>query len=114
MNEGYAILPSVEHCACIVDLLGRAGLLTEAYEFIENMSVEPDAGVWGALLSACCTYENVEMAERIAEHLFRFDPQSETHYVLLSKIYAQAGSPEKAARFRKLMKDRDLKKDFWA
>ncbi|MCL7047768.1 hypothetical protein MKW94_026665 [Papaver nudicaule] len=112
MNEGNAIGPSVENCACIVDLLGRAGLLTEAFEFIENMPVEPDAGVWGALLSACCTYENVEMAEpeRIAEHLFRFDPQSETYYVLLSKIYAQAGTPEKAARFRTLMKDSDLKK----
>ncbi|MCL7042445.1 hypothetical protein MKW94_004618 [Papaver nudicaule] len=110
MNEDYSIVPSVEHCACMVDLLGRAGLLTEASEFIENMPVEPDAGVWGALLSACSTYENVELAERVAEHLFKLDPHSETYYVLLSKIYAQAGTPEKAARFRKLMKDRDLRK----
>ncbi|KAI3876721.1 hypothetical protein MKX03_019204 [Papaver bracteatum] len=110
MKKDYSIVPSVEHCACMVDLLGRAGLLTEAYEFIEKMAVEPDTGVWGALLSACSIYENVEMAERVAERLFQLDPKNETYYVLMSKIYAQAGTPEKAARFRTLMKDRDLKK----
>ncbi|KAI3906183.1 hypothetical protein MKW98_025971 [Papaver atlanticum] len=110
MKRDYSIVPSVEHCACMVDLLSRAGLLTEAYEFIEKMPVEPDAGVWGALLSACSIYENVEMAERVAEHVFKLDPKNEMYYVLMSKIYAQAGTPEKAARFRTLMKDRDLKK----
>ncbi|MCL7031098.1 hypothetical protein MKW94_028160 [Papaver nudicaule] len=37
MNKDYSIVPSVEHCACLVDLLGRAGLLTDAYKFIEQM-----------------------------------------------------------------------------
>ncbi|KAI3837158.1 hypothetical protein MKW92_011808 [Papaver armeniacum] len=110
MKSDYCIVPSVEHCACMVDLLGRAGLLTEAYDFIEKMPVEPDTGVWGALLSACSIYENVEMAERIAERLFKLDPKNEMYYVLMSKIYAQASTPEKAARFRTLMKDRELKK----
>ncbi|RZC85472.1 hypothetical protein C5167_041654 [Papaver somniferum] len=110
MKKDYSIVPSVEHCACMVDLLSRAGLLAEAYEFIEKMLVEPDAGVWGSLLSACSIYENVEMAERVAERLNKLDLKNETYYVLMSKIYAQAGTPEKAARFRTLMKDRALKK----
>ncbi|GFS33769.1 tetratricopeptide repeat (TPR)-like superfamily protein [Actinidia rufa] len=37
MTEDYSITPGLEHCACLVDLLGRAGQLMEAYEFIENM-----------------------------------------------------------------------------
>ncbi|KAH7840932.1 hypothetical protein Vadar_023485 [Vaccinium darrowii] len=53
MRKDYSIGPGLEHCACMVDLLGRAGQLAEAYEFIDNMPSEPDSDVWGALLGAC-------------------------------------------------------------
>ncbi|PRQ50724.1 putative pentatricopeptide [Rosa chinensis] len=53
MIKDYSLVPGVEHYACVVDLLGRAGCLLEAYKFIQRMPVEPDIGVWGALLSAC-------------------------------------------------------------
>ncbi|KAF6138128.1 hypothetical protein GIB67_033542 [Kingdonia uniflora] len=42
MTRDYSIMPGIEHCACLVDLLGRAGLLVEAYEFIKRMLVKPD------------------------------------------------------------------------
>ncbi|KAH9292199.1 hypothetical protein KI387_042614, partial [Taxus chinensis] len=58
MSRDYSITPRMEHYACMVDLLGRAGQLNEAYNFIQNMPLEPDAGVWGALLGACRKFHN--------------------------------------------------------
>ncbi|KAJ8633614.1 hypothetical protein MRB53_026950 [Persea americana] len=110
MRKDYSIVPGVEHCACMVDLLGRAGLLTDAYEFIERMPIEPDVGVWGALLGACRIHGNIEMAELVAARLFQLDPQTVTYYVLMSNIYAEAGRWDDVARLRELMKERELKK----
>ncbi|KAM5578827.1 hypothetical protein ABKV19_008907, partial [Rosa sericea] len=91
MIKDYSLVPGVEHYACVVDLLGRPGCLLEAYKFIERMPVEPDIGVWGALLSACRIYGNVELAELVAAHLSDLDPQTTTPYVLMLIIYAEAG-----------------------
>ncbi|XP_077236342.1 pentatricopeptide repeat-containing protein At1g11290, chloroplastic-like [Tasmannia lanceolata] len=110
MRKDYSIVPGVEHCACVVDLLGRAGRLIDAYNFIERMPVEPDEGVWGALLGACRIHGDLKLAELVAENLFRLGPQTVTYYVLMSNIYAEAGRWDDVARFRCLMKERELKK----
>jgi pentatricopeptide repeat protein len=62
MQEKYGIVPRLEHYACMVDLLGRAGKLAEAYDMITKMPVEPDLFVWGALLWASRNYGNVDLA----------------------------------------------------
>ncbi|OVA08354.1 Pentatricopeptide repeat [Macleaya cordata] len=110
MKKDYSIVPGVEHCACMVDLLGRAGQLSEAFEFIERMPVEPDVGVWGALLSGCKIHKNLKMAELVAERLFKLNPQTTTPYILMSNIYEEAGRWEDGARLRNLMEERNLKK----
>ncbi|XP_008797358.2 putative pentatricopeptide repeat-containing protein At3g11460, mitochondrial [Phoenix dactylifera] len=110
MEKDYAIKPTVEHCACMVDLLGRAGRLVDAYEFIKRMPVEPDASVWGALLGACRIHGNLELAEFVAEDLFRLGSHNATFYVLMSNMYAEAGRWEDAARLRNMMRELELKK----
>lgn len=64
MSRVYGIQPRLEHYACMVDLLGRAGLVKEAEVFIEKMPIKADAVVWGALLGACRIHRYVEIAER--------------------------------------------------
>lgn len=49
MTEKYSIVPNLKHYACMVDLLSRAGQLIEAYNFINEMPITPDAAVWGSL-----------------------------------------------------------------
>eukprot|EP01018_Ginkgo_biloba_P034140 Gb_28037 [translate_table: standard] len=110
MIQDYCITPRVEHYACMVDLLGRAGCLEEAQEFIKNMPLEPSAGVWGALLAACRIHCNIELGEHVAEHLFNVDSENAGCYVLLSNIYAAAGRWDDVFKVRTMIKERGLKK----
>ncbi|RVX11905.1 putative pentatricopeptide repeat-containing protein [Vitis vinifera] len=90
MKTDYSIVPSPDHYACMVDLLGRAGRLKEAYELLKSMPVEPHAGAWGALLGACKLHCDIELGEVVADQLFELEPQNAGNYVLLSNIYAAA------------------------
>ncbi|KAF3446850.1 hypothetical protein FNV43_RR12030 [Rhamnella rubrinervis] len=47
MSEVYGVEPRLDHYSCMVDLLGRSGLLNDAYELIKSMPMEPNSGVWG-------------------------------------------------------------------
>ncbi|CBI40215.3 unnamed protein product, partial [Vitis vinifera] len=61
MTQKYGIMPLVYHYTCMVDLLGRAGYLSEAEALIENMPVKPDSVIWEALLGACRIHRNNEL-----------------------------------------------------
>eukprot|EP01018_Ginkgo_biloba_P007785 Gb_19828 [translate_table: standard] len=110
MDRDYCITPGVKHYTCMVDLLGRAGHLEEAQNFIKKMPLPPDAGVWGALLGACRIHCNIELGEDVAERLFKLEPENAGYYVLLSNIYAAAGRWNDIAKVRAMMTDRGLKK----
>ncbi|KAL4185479.1 hypothetical protein AMTRI_Chr10g6140 [Amborella trichopoda] len=109
--QSFNIRPTQMHCACMVDLLGRAGLMQEAVEFIKGISFEPDANVWGALLGASRVHGDVEMGELAAKHLFQLKPEHSGYYILLSNMYAELGRWDDAKRVRKLMRSRGVKKD---
>lgn len=110
MTRDYGIIPRIEHYGCMVDLFSRAGLLSDAREFIMNMPIEPNGVVWGALLGGCKVYKDVELAEEAIKHLHNLDPLNDGYYVVLSNIYAEEGRWEDVARMRKLMRDQGLKK----
>ncbi|OIT32762.1 PREDICTED: pentatricopeptide repeat-containing protein At2g29760, chloroplastic-like [Nicotiana attenuata] len=110
MTTEYSIMPGVEQCACMVDLLGRAGQLLEAYEFVENMPIEPDADVWGALLGACKIHGNLELAESVADRLLDLNPQTVPFYILMKNIYAEAGRWEEVARLKFLLEEVEAEK----
>lgn len=109
MQKIYGVEPEMEHYGCVVDLLGRAGLLREAEELIASMPMKPNAAVWGALLGACRIHKNVELGERIGKILLEMDPLNSGRYALLSNIYAKAGRWEDVGRLRKLMKGRGIR-----
>ncbi|XP_057834643.2 pentatricopeptide repeat-containing protein At2g13600 [Cryptomeria japonica] len=110
MYEYYNIKPAMEHYICMVDLLGRAGHLAKAQDFINKMPIKPDIAVWSCLLGACRMHNNVDLGEFVAKHLFELNPKNTAPYVLLSNIYAVAGRWDEIEKVRKLMKDRGVKK----
>ncbi|KAL4191899.1 hypothetical protein AMTRI_Chr06g191320 [Amborella trichopoda] len=101
----YRIRPRIEHYGCLVDLLGRAGLLNEAQELVKTMQTKPNAVVWGALLGACKMKGNVELGEKAFKELLELEPENSGNYVLMSNIYAAANRWEDVERVRKLMED---------
>ncbi|KAK7280647.1 hypothetical protein RJT34_25712 [Clitoria ternatea] len=103
MVDGYGIQPEVKHYGCMVDLLARAGLIGEAIQLIDTMTVTPDPVIWGTLLDACKFHGLVEMGEKIGNKLIQLDPTSSGHYVQLVGIYAKARKWEDAVRVRRLM-----------
>ncbi|KAM7463210.1 hypothetical protein LguiA_031331 [Lonicera macranthoides] len=110
MNTVYGIDPGMEHFGCMVDLLGRAGLLEEARKLVYDMPMNPDVGVLGALLGACRIHGNLELGEEIGNKVIELEPRNSGRYVLLANIYANAAKWEDVANVRKLMNDRGVKK----
>ncbi|KAF3790883.1 Pentatricopeptide repeat-containing protein [Nymphaea thermarum] len=106
MMKDHHINPKVEHYGCLVDLLGRNGQLDSALEFIQDMPIEPDAAIWGSLLSACKIHGNVRIAITAMEHLVQLEPEDMGNYVLLSNIYAAERQWDDVSRIRKLMRSR--------
>jgi pentatricopeptide repeat protein len=111
MRKDYGIAPRMEHYACMVDLLGRAGCLDEAEEFIKKMPFEPSAAVWGTMLGACRIHSNIELGERVAECLFNLKPETAGYYVLMSNMYSAAGRWDDVAKVRKTMREQGLQKN---
>eukprot|EP00253_Pinus_taeda_P001094 PITA_01094 len=110
MSRDYFITPRADHYACMIDLVGRAGLLDLAEDLINKMPIEPDAIVWSALLGACRIHGNIDLGKRAAEGLLKLEPLNVVTHILLSNIYAAAGRWDEAAKIRKLMKERGVKK----
>ncbi|KAA8536766.1 hypothetical protein F0562_029244 [Nyssa sinensis] len=91
MISNHQIKPKLAHYGCMVDLLGRSGCLKEAHSLISTMPVKPNAALWGALLSACRTHGDMELAECAVKELINLEPWNSGNYVLLSNIYAERG-----------------------
>ncbi|KAF7837047.1 pentatricopeptide repeat-containing protein [Senna tora] len=111
MVEDYRISPSLKHYTCLLDLFSRSGYLEEAENLIKTMPFEPDEPTWAALLSACKSHGNTQMAIRIADHLSNLKFQDTSTYILLSNIYAGAGMWENVSKVRKLMVMMEVKKE---
>ncbi|EOA20327.1 hypothetical protein CARUB_v10000633mg [Capsella rubella] len=110
MKDMYNIEPNIKHYGCMVDMLGRAGLLDEAFMFVESMKIEPNAIVWRTLLGACKIYGNVELGKYANERLLSMRKDESGDYVLLSNIYASTGEWEAVQKVRKMFDDTRVKK----
>ncbi|XP_058752869.1 putative pentatricopeptide repeat-containing protein At3g49142 [Vicia villosa] len=110
MTDDFRITPRIEHYACLVDLLGRAGCVDEAYNFIKQMPIEPNERVWGTLLSSCRVYLNMDIGLLAADNLLQLAPEQSGYYVLLSNIYAKAGRWKEVMDIRSVMKRRKIRK----
>ncbi|KAG6509519.1 putative pentatricopeptide repeat-containing protein At5g40405 [Zingiber officinale] len=111
MHEKYGINPWREHYGCMVDLYGRAGLLDDAVDFINNMPIEPHAGAWGALLNACRIHRNIELGEYAMKKLVEVESRNDSAYVLMSNMYAESRNWEGVNDVRESMKGKGVRKE---
>lgn len=104
MVSSYGIEPEIEHYGCMVDLLGRAGLLKEAEDIILNMPMAPDAIIWGALLGAARIHKDIERGERIGKKIKELDSNHIGCRVLLANMYSSSGRWNEAKLLRENIK----------
>ncbi|VFQ87184.1 unnamed protein product [Cuscuta campestris] len=110
MRTRFGIEPEVEHYACVVDLLGRAGLLQEANDMVQEMPVKPNACVWGALLNAGRMHKHAQVAEMAAAQLLSLDSETTGSFMLICNLYAGCSRWGDSANARLSAKTRGFKK----
>lgn len=127
MRERHGVEPAAEHYACLIDLLGRAGRIEEAWDLFVGVSstwggddggseafaaaAASCAGACVAMLNACAASMDVEKVGMVAEKLLALEPESAEVYVLLSNFYAAVGMWAKAEELRRVIKEKELWKE---
>lgn len=111
MKVRYGIAPDIEHFSCLIDLLGRAGRLHEAEEYLAKFPFGQDPIVLVSLLSACRLHGNVIIGERLGKRLLKLKPSTTSPYVLLANLYSMDGMWGDVAEARKMLHGSGLKKD---
>ncbi|OMO65345.1 hypothetical protein COLO4_31336 [Corchorus olitorius] len=112
MERDYSMKPKMEHYACMVDLLGRAGSLDQAWELVMGMPEKPNSDVWAALLSSCRLHDDVQMANIAANELFKLNADNRPGaFVALSNTLAAAGKWDGVSELREMMKARGILKE---
>ncbi|GMH01154.1 hypothetical protein Nepgr_002993 [Nepenthes gracilis] len=109
MSREHKIKPRAMHYACMIELLGREGLLDEALALIRDAPFEPTANMWAALLTACRVHENLELGKFAAEKLYGMEPEKLNNYVVLLNIYNSLGKLEEAASVFHALKQKGLR-----
>ncbi|KAK6913271.1 Pentatricopeptide repeat [Dillenia turbinata] len=113
MEHVHGIQPVMIHYGTMVDILGRAGHINEAYDFILNMPIEPDPVVWRTLLCACNLHSNEgdnKIRDEVRKRLLKLEPRRGGNLVMVANMYADEGMWDKAAKVRRVMKDGGIKK----
>lgn len=100
MNTKYEIEPNLKHYGCIIDLLGRAGMLKQAYGIVQKMPWEPNLAILGSLLNACRLQNDVELGETILKKIKLVTERSGGAPVLLSNMYANENQWSKVSLIR--------------
>ncbi|KAM1737347.1 hypothetical protein ACFX12_015580 [Malus domestica] len=111
MVNDYHMKPQMEHCGCMVDLLCRAGLVSEAFEFVQTMPDKPDTMIWRMLLGACQGQGDGSLARRILSQLREIGPKNSRDYGLLSNLYAAMDEWDNVKEIRREMKEKGVIKE---
>lgn len=111
MSSLFGLVPKIEHYTNMIDLLSRAGLLKEAWEFMERFPGKPDEVMLGAILGACHKRKDVAIGEKVVSMLMEMkEAKNAGNYVISSKVYADMKMWDECAKMRALMRDRGVVK----
>ncbi|CAH8359797.1 unnamed protein product [Eruca vesicaria subsp. sativa] len=65
MRSKHGIKPSIEHYSCLIDILGRAGRLLEAYDILQQESETRDNAELSSLHAACTGIIHWDAARKV-------------------------------------------------
>ncbi|CAI0543794.1 unnamed protein product [Linum tenue] len=111
MSKVYGITPTLEHYACVVNILSRAGQFDEVEAFIKEQKLSTHALIWETVLGACKLHGNLDLGETAARKLFELQPKEDSAYIFLSNIFASKGRWDDVQKIRVLMSEEGIKKE---
>ncbi|EFJ12924.1 hypothetical protein SELMODRAFT_123292 [Selaginella moellendorffii] len=90
MWADFGIEATVDHYACFIDVLGRAGELAAADGLVASMPFEPDSVLWSSFLGACRVHGNVGRGAIAAvNEIMSRDSTDSSSLTLLSNLYTE-------------------------
>ncbi|KAL9246412.1 hypothetical protein vseg_019951 [Gypsophila vaccaria] len=110
MTSDYDITPTLQHFACIIDLLGRSGHLEKARELMQRIP-ESSASMFCSLLGAAGQHFDSKLGENAAKELSKLEPGNSACYVVMSNIYAAMGRWKDVERMRNMMVSQGVEKN---
>ncbi|KAL7189559.1 hypothetical protein ACSBR1_039247 [Camellia fascicularis] len=90
MTRHLSIPLEIQHYGCMVNLLCKAGLIKDALELIQSTRIAPNSIIWGALLSECKLYKNLEIAQVVVNKLMVLEPNNSGYYTFLVNTYVES------------------------
>ncbi|KAL6907452.1 hypothetical protein ACP4OV_002491 [Aristida adscensionis] len=103
MQVVFGVTPAMEQYACMVTAFTRAGMLKDAVELVNSMPFQPNAKVWGPLLTGAAKAGDVELGRFAFDHLFMIEPKNTGNYIVMANLYSDAGKWEEAETIRSMM-----------
>ncbi|KAG8366819.1 hypothetical protein BUALT_Bualt16G0007400 [Buddleja alternifolia] len=111
MMREFGVEPGLEHYTCIIGLLGRSGRLDEAENFMKSSPIKWDVVAWRTLLNACHIHRDYKLGKRVSDILLQMYPNDVGTCILMSNMHAKSKRWDKVVAVRKLMRERNLKKE---
>ncbi|KAI3732951.1 hypothetical protein L1987_64164 [Smallanthus sonchifolius] len=105
-------LVNLEHYACFIDLLGRAGKIELASEVLRTMPMKASPKIMSSLVSACKIHGRLDVAESLLSWFIESEHGNAANHTLLSMIYAEFGKWFNVEGIQRDMKSRGLKKSY--
>lgn len=111
LESKYGISPGRKLYACMVDLLGRAGLVEKAERLLLQARGDADCIAWSSLLQSCRIHGNEAIGRRAAKVLMDLEPENFAVYIQVSKFYFEIGDFEMSRRIREIAASRELMRE---
>lgn len=100
MKTVYGIDADRRHYSCMIDMLGRAGMLDKAEELLQQTPGGGDCVMWSSLLRSCRVHGNEIVGRRVANILMELEPVDFAVYLQVSNFYSEIGEFEVSMQIR--------------
>ncbi|CAI9774737.1 unnamed protein product [Fraxinus pennsylvanica] len=99
----------MRHYSCMIDLLGRVGLLHEAEQLLKEAPRDGKSAIWSSMLRSCRIHQNEQVGKRAAATLMNLeDPAA---WLQASSFYSEIGDFDSETRFREVVVARKIRRD---
>lgn len=96
LSSEYGVTPKVDHYACLVELLSRAGCLLDAVFLITTLPFAPDLVAWTSLLHQSKAHGDLDLGKQCLDSLVTIDSIYASGYAIMANFLTDA-SLSKAA-----------------